>query len=118
VTNDRDIHGASYAVRVWQEESFRDLKSGGWQWQYTYVTSPDHAQRLLLILALAYAWMLTQGTFVFHADPELQREVYSGRRNKYSIFRSGLRFFKRMLFIAPSKIFVGLFFTPRFKPRP
>ena len=32
-TNESRISGHRYALRVWQEESFRDLKSGGWQWQ-------------------------------------------------------------------------------------
>lgn len=116
VTNDRQVRGALYAWRVWQEESFRDLKSGGWQWQCSYVTTPDHAQRLILVLALAYGWMLTQGTFVIHADPVIQREVWAGRTNKYSLFRTGLRFFKRMIQIDVQKIFVGLFFAPHFKP--
>jgi len=117
-TNDRTIRGAAYALRVWQEQSFRDLKSGGWQWHCSYVATPDHAQRLLLALTLAYAWMLTQGTFVLHADAAWQREVYAGAHNKYSLFRSGLRFFKRMLYWDPGKIYVGLFFAPRFIPRP
>lgn len=116
ITNDRSIRGSLYARRVWQEESFRDLKSGGWQWQCSYVTTPDHAQRLLLALALAYAWMLTQGTFVLYADAALQREVFAGQHNKYSIFRSGLRLFKRMIHADPQKIRVGLFFAPLHQP--
>ena len=116
VTNDRQIRGSRYAWRVWQEESFRDLKSGGWQWQCSYVTTPAHAQRLLLVLALAYAWMVTQGTFLLHADPHLQRQVWSGRHLKYSIFRAGLRYFKRMIHVDARKIFVGLFFAPSYQP--
>jgi hypothetical protein len=116
ITHDRSIRGSLYARRVWQEESFRDLKSGGWQWQCSYVTTPDHAQRLLLALALAYAWMLTQGTFVLYGDAALQREVFEGLHNKYSVFRSGLRFFKRMIQTDPQKIRVGLFFAPLYQP--
>jgi hypothetical protein len=112
ITNDPTIRGALYARRIWQEESFRDLKSGGWQWHCSYVTTPDHAQRLLLALALAYAWMLTQGTLILYADTALQREVFDGQHNKYSVFRSGLRFFKRMIQVDPHKICVGLFFAP------
>lgn len=115
-TNDRQVRGTTYALRVWQEESFRDLKSGGWQWQCSYVTSPDHAQRLILVLALAYAWMLTQGSFVLNGDPRLRQTVYAGKRNKYSVFRSGLRFFKQMIQTRTENIFVGLFFAPQYKP--
>jgi hypothetical protein len=117
-TNDPSIRAAAYALRMWQEESFRDLKSGGWQWQCSYVTSPEHAQRLLLVLAVAYAWMLTQGTLVLHGDAACQGEVYTGKHNKYSIFRSGLRFFRRMFATRWQKIYVGLFFAPLYKPRP
>lgn len=116
VTNDPHVYGAVYALRMWQEESFRDLKSGGWQWQCSYVTSPDHAQRLLLVLALAYAWMLTQGTLILNGDHTMQKEVYDGKHNKYSVFRSGLRWFKRMIHQHIEKIYVGLCFIPRFKP--
>lgn len=116
VTNDREVYGAVYALRVWQEESFRDLKSGGWQWQCSYVTSPEHASRLILVLTVAYAWILTQGTFVLHAPKHIQREVFEGRVNKYSVFRTGLRFFKRMVDVNVRLIYVGLFFVPPFKP--
>jgi hypothetical protein len=115
-TTDAHIRGSAYALRMWQEESFRDLKSGGWQWQCTYVTSPDHAHRLVFVLALAYAWMLTQGTLVLHGDSAIQREVFDGRDNKYSLFRSGLRYFKRMAACHLTRIYVGLFFMPAFKP--
>jgi hypothetical protein len=116
VTNDRRIPGSAYALRVWQEESFRDLKSGGWQWQCSHVTTPAHAQRLILVLAVAYAWMLTQGTLVFQAGPALQREIFEGRTNKYSLFRTGLRFFKRMVHVKPAHIVMGLCFTPLHNP--
>lgn len=112
------IRSSAYALRMWQEESFRDLKRGGWQWHCTYVTTPDHAQRLVLVLALAYAWMLTQGTLVLHADRSIQREIFDGAHNKYSLFRSGLRYFKRMALARPSLILVDLFFVPAFKPQP
>jgi hypothetical protein len=112
VTNDKTIQGHAYAQRVWQEESFRDLKSGGWQWQCSLITKPDRAERLILVLALAYAWMLTQGTFVLHAKRAIQLQVTKGRNQTYSIFRLGLRFFKRMLSHDLSQIYVGLFLAP------
>jgi hypothetical protein len=113
VTNDKTLAGADYACRVWQEESFRDLKSGGWQWQGSQVRDPEHAARLLLALAVAYAWTLTQGCFVLHADRALQREVMRGQKGpQYSVFRLGLRYLKRMLKTHPAKVYLGLFFCP------
>lgn len=81
-----------YAQRMWQEESFRDLKSGGWQWQRSQVTMEDHADRLILVLAMAYTWILSQGTRAIRAGKKLRRQLSSGRRRRYCVFRMGLRY--------------------------
>ena len=54
VTNDERLTGYEYARRNWQEQSFRDLKSGGWHWGDSRVRSPQHVANLLVLLALAY----------------------------------------------------------------
>ncbi len=110
VTNDPLVVGDWYAVRVWQEEGFRDLKGGGWQWQRSRVWQPDHADRLVLVLALAYAWVLTQGTLVLHT-PNLLRRVTRGARKRFSVFRCGLRFFSQSL-ARQELVWAGLFFAP------
>lgn len=111
VTNDPLLFGTGYAMRVWQEESFRDLKSGGWQWQRSRVWHPDHADRLILALALAYAWVLTQGTLLLGADPHTRHQVTRGRKRRYSIFREGLRYVQR-LWYDHKPVYLGLFFAP------
>lgn len=110
VTNDPLVVGDWYAVRVWQEEGFRDLKSGGWQWQRSRVWQPAHADRLVLVLALAYAWTLTQGTLVLRA-PHLARRVTRGARKRFSVFRCGLRFFSHAL-ARQELVWAGLCFSP------
>ena len=90
VSNCPAVSGWDYALRYWQEASFRDLKGDGWQWQASRIWTPDHANRLLLVLSLAYAWVLTLGTLVC-TDAELARCVAKGRRTTYSVFRLGLR---------------------------
>ena len=115
-TNDVTVESHTYAIRMWQELSFKDLKSAGWQWQNSYLQDPNRASRLLLALSLAYAWTMTQGTFVLH-DDGLIRDICDGQPHAYSPFRAGLRFFKRMIF-QPEKIFVGLFLVPRYQPLP
>ena len=117
-TNEAQISGHRYAMRVWQEESFRDLKSGGWQWQTSYLECPARMERLVLVLAVAYAWMITQGGFVLNGDEANWKEVLDAKKSKYSIFRVGLRFFKRMSQSKMQSIYVGLFFAPLYKPRP
>jgi hypothetical protein len=113
VTNAPTLTGVEYACRVWQEESFRDLKSGGWPWPGSQVRDPEHAARLFLALAVAYAWTLPQGCFVLHADRQTQRQVMRGlTARKYSVLRLGLRHLKRMLKTHPAKVDLGLFFCP------
>ncbi len=100
LTNDPSLAGDEYALRVWQEEGFRDLKSGGWKWDDSHVWKPDHAERLILVLALAYVWILSQGTLVLHSDEATKRLVTRGTRCLYSVFRLGLRYFSYMLSLA------------------
>jgi hypothetical protein len=96
VTNCPWVTGWDYAVRYWQEAGFRDLKSDGWQWQVSRIWTPAHANRLLLVLALAYAWVLTLGTLVY-ADADLARQVTKGSQPTYSLFRLGLRLWEHLM---------------------
>lgn len=93
VSNRPDLHATTYAYRYWQEAGFRDLKSDGWNWQRSHVWQPDHAQRLILAMALAYAWMLSLGTLSADAPPDSQHWLVRGSRPRYSLFRLGLRYF-------------------------
>lgn len=47
------------------EASFRDLKSAGCHWQRSRFWLPSQTTRLLLVLACACLWLLTQGTQVY-----------------------------------------------------
>jgi hypothetical protein len=89
------VTGWDYALRYWQECAFRDLKSEGWPWQCSPIGTPAYANRLLLVLASAYAWVLTLGTLVY-TDPALQQPVTKGQRPTYSLFRLGLRLWESL----------------------
>jgi hypothetical protein len=104
VTNDADIDSKTYAQRVWQEESFRDLKSGGWQWQTSFIRDPERASRFLLILAVAYGWMIALGT---------QAPATRYMRRRYSVFRRGVKWFKTRLDRSETNL-ISIQFT--FKP--
>jgi hypothetical protein len=93
VTNAASISDFTYGVRYWQEASFRDLKSDGWQWQTSRVWTPDHAHVLLLVMSLAYAYTLTLGTLVLTYPPAFHTVARPGKRAHYSLFRLGLRLF-------------------------
>ncbi|MHB8752858.1 MAG: hypothetical protein ACYDBJ_27150 [Aggregatilineales bacterium] len=115
--SDKLLDGWEYAKRYWQEAAFRDLKSDGWQWQTSRIFTPAHANLLVLVLSLAYAWVLTLGTLAFD-DPSLYRLVAKGKTRPYSLFRLGLRiadhFFKQTVDI-PCSFF---YFPDGPSPRP
>ena len=50
-----------YGLRAWIEQGFKQLKSGGWQWQHTRMTDPSRAERLWLAIAVATWWLLSVG---------------------------------------------------------
>jgi len=94
LTNYPPAQAPWYGWRMWEELAFRDFKSTGWQWQKSRVWQPAHANRLWLVLALAYAWMLslgTQGACLKKVRPELSR----GKSRRHSLFALGLRLFRR-----------------------
>lgn len=50
-----------YGLRSSIECSYRDIKSDGWQWHKTRLTSPNRAERLWLAIAGATLWVVTVG---------------------------------------------------------
>lgn len=104
VTNCPWVTGWDYAIRYWQEAGFRDLKSDGWQWQTSRIWTPDHANRLLLVMALAYAWVLTLGTLVV-TDADLAPLVSKASQPTYSLFRLGLRLWDHFLGLVSPVLF-------------
>jgi hypothetical protein len=99
-----------YRIRFHHEVSFRDLKSDGFQWHHSRVWLPRHVERLLLVLALATLWTLTEGTKIVHLYPLTRRQA------RLSVFRLGLDYlFQRFrslhhgvleLFLAPDTPFL------------
>jgi hypothetical protein len=96
LTNCPEAQTGDYAIRMWEEEAFRDLKSSGWQWQWSHVYDPEHAERLWLVMSLAYVWMLSLGTLV-EQEEELRREVTRGTKPHLSFFHLGLTLFLRWI---------------------
>jgi hypothetical protein len=99
VTNDQHLTGHEYALRNWQEQSFRDLKSGGWQWGASRIRHPDHMNRLLVLLVVAYAWVLALGGQAVQAGRAhpLQRHQDGQLRRHWSLFKEGLQFFVEVI---------------------
>jgi hypothetical protein len=57
----QNASAAWYGMRSWIEDSFKDIKSDGWQWQKTRMTDPKRAARFWLALAIASLWVVSLG---------------------------------------------------------
>jgi hypothetical protein len=112
VTNDEQLTGHEYARRNWQEQSFRDLKSGGWKWGDSRVREPDHVARLLVVLALAYAWIVALGTQALAQGCQKRpiRTPHGHYRRHWSVFKEGLCFFVEC--VQRQTRYLGLVFLP------
>lgn len=90
--------GRYYAVRWWQEESFRDLKSNGWLWPTSHLTCQERMEHLILVMAIAYAFAISAGLQVWQQPPRLRAETATpDELLRLSLFRLGLRYFHRAL---------------------
>lgn len=112
VTNDERLTGHEYAQRNWQEQSFRDLKSGGWHWGDSRLRHPDHVARLLVLLAIAYTWTLALGSQAVAAGRArpLVRRANNPCPRLYSLFKEGLNYFVE--FVQRHTVCLGLVFIP------
>lgn len=79
-----------YRKRMWQEESFRDQKSSGFQWQKSLVRLPDHMDRLLLVLAVASLLLIVLGRWLLQTGQD--RLFEPSTRRQLSVFQLGRRF--------------------------
>jgi len=87
-----------YARRMWQEQSFRDEKSHGFNWQASRVQKSSRVQRLLLVLALAQLWLMSLGSSVLSSKSSQVRNLTSGQEHKrFSLFQVGWQYLIRCL---------------------
>jgi hypothetical protein len=104
LTNWPEATTAEYAARMWEENAFRELKSKGFNWQKSHVRQPEHANRLWLVLGLAYAWVVSLGTRVLE-QPDWWRQVAHGAQPRTSVFQAGLRWLDRALHLGKELIY-------------
>ena len=77
-----DANVSWYGFRSWIECSYRDVKSDGWQWQRTGLTSPERAERQWLAMALALLWTITLGG---EQEAESDSELFSEKEQSPSM---------------------------------
>jgi hypothetical protein len=87
------VRCTQYRHRMDEEESFRDDKSSGFDWDASRVREPAHMDRLLLVLQLAALFVLVQGVFVLRHG--LRRVLERPDRRTLSLFSLGLRWLDR-----------------------
>jgi hypothetical protein len=63
----------AYGWRMRVESTFQDMKRRGWQWESSHVRQLDHLERMLLVLFLAFWWLMHLAASCIH----------SGRRDRY-----------------------------------
>ena len=83
-----------YGTWMWEELAFKGLKSNGWQWQRSRLRQPARAERLWLVMALAYLWVVSLGSYVL-ARPRYLEQVSRRKGNRLSLFQLGLSFLDR-----------------------
>jgi hypothetical protein len=84
-----------YRKRMRQEQSFRDEKSHGFHWGDSRVRDPEHAWRLLLVMALATAWLTRIGLWLVRSG---RRGLLERRdRRTLSLFQLGLRYLQTLI---------------------
>lgn len=92
----------AYAKRTWIEEGFRDEKSQGLQWQDSRVNDPAHAERLLLLIALALLLAISLGSELLKRGQRHQLDPKTRRR--LSITQMGLRWLRYLLTHDPGRL--------------
>ena len=77
----------NYCKRTWCEESHRDEKSHGLNWQKSQVNDPEHAQRLMVLLSLATLLCIATGATAIKRG--LRRFFEARVRRMNSVFQLG-----------------------------
>jgi len=97
-----------YCKRMWCEQSFRDDKSGAWQWHTSRVRDPQRAARLLLLMALATVLaVMLAGQMIKRG---LRRSIDPHRQRRLSYVQLGLCCLQQLLLsdqplLLPSRLY-------------
>jgi hypothetical protein len=72
---------------------FSDFKGRGFQLQKSGLTDPKRVSRLLIVVSLAYVWVISLG--VYTLKMELNKVIHRTDRCDLSLFELGKRLLKR-----------------------
>jgi hypothetical protein len=92
----RGLHAAAaYAKRSWCEQSFRDEKSSGFQWDQSLITDTHRLMKLIVVMTLANLLSLSSGTWLLKSGR--RRDLDPHRFRRLSLFQLGLRWLRHLL---------------------
>lgn len=104
-----------YKKRFDIEEMFKDFKSGGFNLEDTWGMDIHYIKMLILCISIAYCWMITLGTSCTKDKKNNTIgavKTLKGRQVRiYSLFRSGVTWFKRCYYSLRSKYYLKIAFT-------
>lgn len=97
-TSDPEATGEEYAQRAWIEQTFRDMKSYGWNMEDCRVIKAEHMSKFLCILVMALGMIMALGSLAIKKGKA--RKLYKKPNGEYrshnSLFRIGLDYFAEL----------------------
>jgi hypothetical protein len=85
-----------YRKRFKIETLFKDFKSEGFNLDKSKISEPDRLNRLLIICAIAYMWLIGLGGSI-QAKKSWIRRVYKTQKETFNLFTIGKRLFKYLI---------------------
>jgi hypothetical protein len=91
VTNQHPRNAIACYLRRWEIETlFASLKTKGWRFEDTRIIKPIRIEKLIVLLALGFAWAHRIGEWKASIKPIPLKTIRNQRRPKNSFFRFGL----------------------------
>jgi hypothetical protein len=81
--------------RMWIETVFRDWQSGGFHLDQTGIEDRERLARLLIVLALAYLWLVSIGRWVVKRGYRRRLDDGTARNWHFSLFQLGVGWLER-----------------------
>lgn len=97
-TNQKPQNAVAIYLRRWECESlFKTLKTHGFYFEDTHVIHIDRIEKIVLLLAVGFAWAHKVGEWQNTLKPIVLKQFIDSQRPQNSFFRYGLDFIREIL---------------------
>lgn len=97
-TNAKYASAVAIYLRRWEIESlFQAFKGRGFRFEDTHVTHPERIEKIIVLLAVGFAWAHKTGEWQAEKKPISFKKFKTQRRPQYSFFRYGLDHLRDLL---------------------